>query len=161
MGNTTTKDIKPEQNAMRELGINFREKIPINDDQFFYVECDQPSTEMVYNFYLYHRGENCVFTIFYSFQTIHQLQNKFDVTIEGQIVKFVFETDTFKSEQNIIIEYSFYFSKPFEKQLESMPFLLPHDRKITYLDRKYWYYMILVDVINYDFYIVESYDSTM
>jgi hypothetical protein len=168
MGNTQSSTIKNDteniQQALRELGLVSDVKIPIGGP--FYIEA-QPQKDGIYKFFIYHYEEKeGTMTEFFSFETAHPLMNEFKVMYDGSIVKFVFKTDSFEKGLELILEYSFDFSKSFQSEkdfsgsIKSIPFLLLSDRRITNLKGKHWYYMIHVDPTYYQFYIVESSDET-
>ena len=164
MGNTQSskKDHEPEQHpekGMREIGFPLGQKIPLGGQ--FFIEGHEPK-HGIYGFQIYHLDENGNFTFFFSFETAHPLRKEFNLDYDGPFLKFVFSTDSFEKGLKHDIEYLFDFSKSFQSEknfsgpLLSMPFLLPSDRKITYLNEKYRYYLIPVDATHYEFYIVES-----
>lgn len=164
MGNTPSlpNDHKPDQHlyqGMLEIGFPLGQKIPLGGP--FFIEGQEPENG-IYEFRIYHLDVKGNFTFFFSFETAHPLRNEFKLDYDGSIVKFFFETDSFEKGLKHVIEYSFDFSKSFQLEknfsgpLLSMPFLLPSNRKITYLNEKYRYYLIPVDATHYEFYIVAS-----
>jgi len=163
MGNnqSTQKDYKPEQHpdqGMREIGFPLGQKIPLGGPFFIEGELNNG----IYGFRIYHLDNTRIWTIFFTFETAHQLRNEFNVVYDGPIVKFVCFKDKFEKRLKHVLEYSFDFSASFQSErdfsgsLLSMPFLLHPDRKITNLSGKYGYYLISVDATRYEFYIVES-----
>jgi hypothetical protein len=168
MGNTLSSinktDTKNIQQPLLELGFVSYVKIPIGGGPF-YIEA-QPPKDGIYKFFIYHIDQKGTITEFFSFETAHLLMNEFKVMYDGSIVKFVFKTDSVEKGLEIILEYSFDFSKSFQSEndfsgcIKSIPFLLHSDRKMLHLDGTYWYYIIEVDATHYEFYIVESSDET-
>lgn len=165
MGNTQSNDYKPEQHpeqGMREIGFPLGQKNPLGGRFFIEGELNNG----IYGFRIYHLDKNGICIEFFTFETAHPLRNEFKVVYNGPIVKFVFETDSFEKGLKHVLEYSFDFSASFQSErdfsgpLLSMPFLLHPDRKITILNGKYWYYLILVDATHYEFYIVKSSSET-
>jgi hypothetical protein len=164
MGNipSTKTDYAPEQHSeqgMREIGLEFDKKYPLRGP--FFIEGRKPE-DGIYGFQLYYRDEKGNYTPFFSFETARPLRNQFKVEYKGQIVKFVFETDSFEKGLKHIFEYSFDFSKSFESEkdftgyLLSIPYLLP---SITNLDGPFWYYITSVDATYHKFYIVKLSDE--
>jgi len=163
MGNTQSStnrnDTKYLQQALCELGVVSKVKIPLGGP--FYIEA-QPPNNGIYEFRIFHLDQEGTMTLFFSFETTHPLRHEFKVVYERSIVKFVFETDSFEKGMKHVLEYSFDFSMSFQSEnefsgsLKSIPILLPSDRKITYLNGKYRYYLIPIDATHYEFYIVES-----
>jgi hypothetical protein len=167
MGNiqSKSKDHKPEQHpdqGMREIGFPLGQKIPLGGP--FFIE--GKLNNGIYEFRIYHLDQKGTMTEIFSFETAHPLRNEFKVVYDGSIVKFVFQTDSFEKGLKHVLEYSFDFSasfhseKEFSGSLKSMPFLLHPDRKITNLNKNYWYYWITVDATHYELYIVESSDKS-
>jgi len=168
MGNTqssTKKDTENIHQPLRDLGFVSKVKIPLGGP--FYIEAQPQKDGGIYEFCIYHHEKKeGIMTDFFSFETAHPLKHEFEVMYDGSIVKFVFKTDSFEKGLEIILEYSFDFSKSFQSEkdfsgsIKSIPFLLPSDRRITNLKGKYRYYVIPVDSTHYQFYIVESSDET-
>lgn len=187
MENTPSKKITdyiPEQHpdkGMRKIDFPLGQKIPLGGPFFIKGELNNG----IYRFQLYHLDNTGVWTEFFSFETEHQLKNDFKVEYNGSFVKFVFETvsfekglkrvlefvnfffktDSFEKGRKHVLEYSFDFSKSFHsekdsnKTLKSFPHCLPNDKKIIFLEKKYWYYLISNGTYH-EFMIVESVDDT-
>jgi hypothetical protein len=170
MGTTPSKlniDYNPVQHpeqGMREIGIPeygipLNKKIPVGGQ--FFIEAQRPNKNGIHTFYLHHNDLLENMTLFFKFETSHELRNEFKVVHDGSFVNFVFETDSFEKGLKHVLEYSFDFSKSFHSEedshqpLESIPHRLPKDGKIIFLKEKYWYYLISIGTYH-EFMIVES-----
>ena len=169
MGNasSTRNDINADQlseTGMRNLGFVVGRKIPLGGP--FFIEAQQQTHDGIYGFNLYHLDSSCLMTHIFSFETFHPLRDSFKVVYNGSIVKFGFETDSFEKGLKHVLEFAFDFSKSFHYEkdsnqpLKSIPYLLRTDGKMTHLEGKFWYYILLDDEIHREFFIVESPDET-
>ncbi len=111
----------------------------------------------VYNLYYIHNNGRHVH--FHNFQTQNPLA-KFSVSVNPQIVKFVFKTNSSQ-----IVKFAFDFLNVWDKDYvfgqspTPMPVLLPSDLKITHLECRFSYYSTKRNNTYY-FHIVKSPDGT-